>query len=265
MVAHRSEKNYIKWADLLSKIKKQLDQEIEKRNQVNEISKDKPDPILVAKRYNDENIALICALFAYGNAKLIVKFLESLDFSLLDKEENEIKKALQKHYYRFQNSDDIIAFFISLKRLKKIDSIENIFKKEYVKNSNVLEGISAVIKALQSVNTYSSKGYKFLISKPYMGAKEKSPYKRWNMYLRWMVRKDNIDMGLWSGVNTADLLIPLDTHTFKVSLALGLLKRKTYDYKAVLELTQQLKQFDDKDPIKYDFALYRMGQEKMIL
>jgi len=81
------------------------------------------------------------------------------------------------------------------------------------------------------------------------------------MYLRWMVRSDSIDLGLWSGVDKGDLLMPLDTHTFKVSLKLGLLKRKTYDLKAVIELTESLKRFDSTDPIKYDFALYRIGQE----
>jgi uncharacterized protein (TIGR02757 family) len=77
-----------------------------------------------------------------------------------------------------------------------------------------------------------------------------------------MVREDNIDLGLWKSVNKADLLLPLDTHTFSVSHSLGLLKRKTYDLKAVLELTDILKSFDKSDPIKYDFALYRIGQEK---
>jgi len=79
-----------------------------------------------------------------------------------------------------------------------------------------------------------------------------------------MVRVDNLDMGLWSKIDKADLIMPLDTHTFQVSLRLGLLKRKTYDMKASLELTQRFKSFDEHDPIKYDFALYRLGQEKLM-
>jgi uncharacterized protein (TIGR02757 family) len=78
-----------------------------------------------------------------------------------------------------------------------------------------------------------------------------------------MVRKDALDMGLWSKIDKKDLIMPLDTHTFKVSQRLGLLKRKTYDMKASIELTQSLKKFDSLDPIKYDFALYRLGQEKL--
>jgi uncharacterized protein (TIGR02757 family) len=78
-----------------------------------------------------------------------------------------------------------------------------------------------------------------------------------------MVRDDNIDFGIWKKVDKKDLLIPLDTHTFNVSFNLGLLKRKTYDLKAVVELTNTLKKFDPFDPVKYDFALYRIGQEKI--
>ena len=87
--------------------------------------------------------------------------------------------------------------------------------------------------------------------------------KRWMMFLRWMVRDDNIDMGLWKSVDKADLIMPLDTHTYKVGLRLGLLKRKTYDLEAAIELTKSLKKFDKTDPLKYDFALYRIGQEKL--
>lgn len=84
------------------------------------------------------------------------------------------------------------------------------------------------------------------------------------MFLRWMVRDDNLDLGLWKKVDKKDLIIPLDTHTFKVSQKLGLLQRKTYDLKSAILLTQKLKEFDNQDPIKYDFALYRIGQEQIL-
>jgi uncharacterized protein (TIGR02757 family) len=84
------------------------------------------------------------------------------------------------------------------------------------------------------------------------------------MYLRWMVRRDAIDMGLWSGVRRSDLIIPLDTHTFHVSRTLGLLQRRSYDLQAAVELTERLRTFDPQDPVRYDFALYRLGQEKLL-
>ena len=114
-----------------------LDREVKLRDSHSELSYNRPDPLMIASKYRDETIALGCALFAYGSARQIVKFLDSLDFSLLDKSEEEIRVGLSKHYYRFQKSEDIIALFIALKRLKEIDSIENIFYNEYKKEHNL--------------------------------------------------------------------------------------------------------------------------------
>ncbi len=245
-------------------IKKKLDAEVQKRNYIGEISTQKLDPILVAYRYNDPTIALICAMFAYGNVKQIVKFLDSLDFSLLQKGDEEIEETLKNHYYRFQKSEDVIALFIALKRLSKTTTLQAVFRDAYDENKSVIDGINAIIKMLKSLYKHETQGYNFLISKVTTKTKGAGALKRWMMFLRWMVRDDNIDMGLWSKVDKADLIMPLDTHTFSVSLKLGLLKRKTYDLEAALELTQTLKTFDENDPLKYDFALYRIGQEKIL-
>ena len=249
---------------LVADVKKRLDSEVLKRNQLSEISLQKLDPIMVAHRHNDETISLICALFSYGNVKQIVKFLDSLDFSLLESSEKEIEETLKNHYYRFQTSEDVIALFIALKRLKEETTLQVIFKSGYAKENSVIDGINELIKMMQQIYPYSSRGYDFLISKVTTKTKGAGALKRWMMYLRWMVRDDNIDMGLWSGVDTKDLIIPLDTHTFKVSQKLGLLTRKTYDLQAAIEITCKLKEFDINDPLKYDFALYRIGQEKLL-
>ncbi|WP_457743258.1 TIGR02757 family protein, partial [Sulfurimonas sp.] len=176
----------------------------------------------------------------------------------------EIKKNLQNHYYRFQKSEDIVALFIALKRLNAVTTIETLFVEAYRPKRSILDGLNAVILKLTSLYPHTSRGYTFLLSNVTKKRKGAGALKRWMMYLRWMVRKDNIDMGLWSGVNKADLIMPLDTHTFKVGLRLGLLKRKTYDLEAAFELTNTLKTFDKNDPLKYDFALYRLGQEKIL-
>ena len=245
-------------------IKKRLDAEVEKRNTTTEVSVDKLDPILIAKRYQNPTISLICALFAYGNVKQIVKFLDSLDFSLLKKSDDEIKEALKNHYYRFQKSEDVIAIFIVLKRLEQNSSLEDIFKLGYKKQNSVIDGVHEIIRTLQELYPHSSQGYNFLLGRITQKTKGAGALKRWMMFLRWMVRDDNIDMGLWSSVDKADLIMPLDTHTFNVGLKLGLLDRKTYDLQAAIELTESLKRFDKNDPLKYDFALYRLGQEKLI-
>jgi uncharacterized protein (TIGR02757 family) len=255
----------------MDNIKQLLDKELKYRDTIVELSYDKPDPLMVAKKYQDEYISLICALFAYGNAHQIVKFLDSLDFDLLDQSEDKIKKGLTKYYYRFQNSNDIIAIFIAICRLKKEFSLEEIFKIGYDKNSDVLEGIESIITHILNIYDYKSNGYKFLVGKELKKDKNNqiklignSPYKRYNMFLRWMVRYDNLDMGLWKYIDKKDLILPLDTHTFKVSQKLGLLTRKTYDLKSAILITEKLKEFDCNDPIKYDFAIYRLGQEKII-
>ena len=242
-------------------IKARLDAEVSKRNRCDEVNSEKLDPIIVAKRYNDANIALICALFSYGNVAQIVKFLDSLDFSLLQKSDEEIQNALQNHYYRFQKSEDIIALFIALKRLNAVTTLEDVFVESYAPKRSVIDGLNAVIIRLRELYPHNSRGYTFLLGNVTSKRKGAGALKRWMMFLRWVVRNDNIDMGLWSGVNKADLIIPLDTHTFNVGLRLGLLKRKTYDLEAAFELTQTLKGFDGEDPLKYDFALYRLGQE----
>jgi uncharacterized protein (TIGR02757 family) len=246
----------------LISLKSILDEEVQKRNDLKELSYDKPDPLLVASRHRDESVALICALFGYGNASQIVKFLDSLDFTLLDQSEERICSALERHYYRFQKSDDVIALFIALKRLKEVDSIENIFYAGYRKEENILDGLWSFIETLHSLYPRHSQGYRFLIGSIPKKVNSAGTYKRYMMFLRWMVRSDHLDMGLWTKIEKRDLIMPLDTHTFQVSRRLGLLERKSYDMKAALELTEQLRIFDPEDPVKYDFALYRLGQEK---
>lgn len=254
------------------KIKELLDKEILCRNCVDELSYEKPDPLLVASRFDDEYKILLCALFAYGKASLIVKFLDSLDFSLLESSEEKIDKELDKFYYRFQNAQDVKTIFKTFRKMKQENSLEEIFLKAYNKENNVLEGLDFLIETIYKYsNNYTSQGFTFLVSNRLKRDSKKeikelgnAPYKRWHMFFRWMVREDNLDLGLWKGVDKKDLILPLDTHTFKVSQKLGLLTRKTYDLKSALLITQKLKEFDINDPIKYDFALYRIGQEKKL-
>jgi uncharacterized protein (TIGR02757 family) len=241
-------------------IKNLLEKEIKSKNYY-EVSENNPDPILIAQKYKDEKISLICSLFAYGKANLIVKFLNTIDFNILNETEKEILKYIN-YYYRFQNVEDVRQFFITIKR---VENLENIFLKGYKKDNFVIDGIDEIIKEFYEINSYNSKGYRFLIGNRYKGkTKGSSPYKRWNMFLRWMVRDSDIDFGLWQNVDKKDLIIPLDTHTFNVSRKLGLLKRKTYDLESAIQLTNRLKEFDKFDPVKYDFAIYRLGQNEKL-
>jgi len=234
-------------------IKQKLDTLIEKG--IYEVNEKKLDPVLIAHKYKNEYAALTAALFAYGNVRAILKFLNRLDLSF---ENITFSKNL---YYRFQNAKDVYEFLKTLSVMKKEYSLNELFLKGYKKENSPIDGIREIIKTIYSVSNYNSKGFEFLTGKiPPKKTKGVSPYKRWNMFIRWMVRDEYPDLGLWKGVDKKDLIIPLDTHTHKVSLKLGLLKRKTYDLQAALELTDKLREFDPDDPVKYDFALYRIGQ-----
>lgn len=220
------------------------------------INEDLPDPLGIARRFQSDKIALFCALFAYGNVRSILRFLNSCNLSALGNLQSCDSVPCTSRVYRFQNNAEIQCFFEALLGL---ESLQEIFLQGYRRDS-VLGGIRALQSALYARVGEATEGLKFLL-----GAMDSaSPLKRWNLFLRWMVRKDCVDLGIWEKVNKSDLLLPLDTHTFRITRRLGLLKRKTYDFKAVLEITNQLKEFDAKDPIKYDFALYRIGQLGLI-
>ena len=145
--------------------------------------------------------------------------------------------------------------------LKAKDSCES--KCESIE-SPTIHGINAMIDALfgalQKNGANLTQGLRFLIGQKATNPRTSSPLKRWNLFLRWVVRKDNIELGL----DKADLILPLDTHTFRLSKKLNLLQSKTYNLHSALEITRNLARFCAEDPVKYDFALYRLGQEKLL-
>lgn len=243
-------------------IKSYLDAEVEARNCSDELCEERPDPLMIARQSRDEHHSLTCALFAYGNVKAIVTFLSPLEQDLIDADEAELRRRLEGKYYRFQSNEDIIQWFITLRALKASGGAEKVFMDGY--KDGFISGLNSLITMIYDLNPYRSKGYEFLITKPIDSIAKASAMKRWMMYLRWMVRSNELDMGLWGGVEKSDLIMPLDTHTFNVSRSLGLLKRTQCDLRSAIELTETLKAFDPHDPLKYDFALYRIGQEKIL-
>ena len=122
-------------------VKKLLDAEVAKRDNIYELSSEAtPDPIWVARRYQDEFISLVCALFAYGNTRAIVKYLNGLDMSALDFDDEKEFENFTCRAYRFQTSLDVKEFLISLNRIKKEVSLNELFLKGYRKNSQVIDG-----------------------------------------------------------------------------------------------------------------------------
>ena len=234
----------------------------------------KSDPIKFIHKYKEkEDIELagfISSLFADGNRKLFIKKLDDLfirtDNDLLGYIKNGDFKNLKGFEYRFSKDYDIIPIFEILHELyTKSNGLEELFKygfDTFPRNNTKDEKYD---KFLQVVVDYfytrapknAGQGFYHMIPNPKNGG----AMKRMNMFLRWLVRKSSVDVGIWNFMKPSDLYIPLDVHVARISRNMGLLKRKSNDYKAVLELTQKLKDFCPEDPIKYDFAMFAYGIE----
>ena len=224
----------------------------------------KDDPIQFPHRFKGKNdieiSALISALFAFGKREA---FIQKLDF-LFDVMQNEPynficafdnkNENLKNFVYRFVKGIDIICFLGSLNKLYCFDksSIGELFFEGREKN-NMLEYASNYFYSC--LNCKPELGFCHLFARPQNGG----AMKRMNMFLRWMVRKGPVDLGIWDFIKPSELLIPLDVHVGNVSRSLGLLERNANDYKSVLELTKKLREFDSSDPVKYDFALFGAG------
>ena len=155
--------------------------------------------------------------------------------------------------HRFVGPENITALLLGVRAvLRKYGSIEGAFKKGFEKRRDVVDGLEALRKEL--VLGGGDPG--FLVSEPRKG----STCKRQLMFLRWMVRDDGIDLGLWRCMRPDELLVPLDTHVHRVSILLGLLPKKApKNLKSSKLLTEQLKAFDPVDPVRFDFALAHIG------
>lgn len=237
------------------------------------------DPIRFPHRYTDpkdqEIMGFVAAMMAQGRRTKIVENLEKIE-TLMDKKpyeyivnfeyEKELEKFKDFSHFAYRNilGEEIICIFHLIKQvLQKYGSLKALFlegldpkNQKNVKEAlihftdvifsqtpppNMLEGISGKIKAL--------------LPSPARG----SACKRLNMMLRWFVRKDDVDLGIWTEVPASMVLIPLDFHVSKLSRELGLTSRKQDDWKTAEEITERLKEFDPKDPSKYDFAIFGMG------
>ena len=223
------------------------------------------DPIQIPHRYKDkediEIVAFISALFAYGSRKVFIPKLDEL-FSKMGKKPLEYIRNgefsnLINFNYRFAKENDVIEILKILSKLyNSNETIQTLFRYGYEQKSDIKSMLQVVTDYFYLNSTDNvGEGFYFMLANP----KNNGAMKRLNMFLRWLVRKPPVDFGLWDFIPTSELLIPLDTHVAKISREMNLLTRKSNDFKAVLELTDKLKQFDANDPTKYDFAIYAKG------
>jgi len=225
----------------------------------------KDDPISVPhcfeKLQDIEISGFLTALISWGNRKSIIQSAHQLmrimnyqpyDFILNYSRTDD--KFLKKFYYRTFQPSDTLFFVRALSRYyQQYKSLEEVFFQK-----PIVEGIQHLREVLLQT-PHQKRSAKHLPD-----VRKGSAAKRINMFLRWMVRKDCIDFGLWKNISTSELLIPLDIHTARTSYYLGLLKNTNSNLKNVLQLTEILKTLDNQDPVKYDFALFGMSRYEKI-
>lgn len=233
------------------------------------------DPVEFLHRYEKpediEASGFIASCLAYGKVevfKLVIdKILAAMGgspYSFLMEFDVRRHKGIIGFKYRFNEAEDILCLvFMMHKILFRYSSIEKAFMKHYRGDDlNTGKAITGLINEMLSINTAPVYGKNIrppglvqLMSSPAKG----SACKRINLFLRWMARDKDIDLGIWKGVPKNKLIIPLDAHIARISRCLGLSRRTTSDWKTAVGITEALKIFDAGDPLKYDFALCHHG------
>lgn len=249
-------------------LKSFLDLKVEQFNQADFISSDPISiPHLFTKKQDIEISGLFAAVFAWGLRKTIINkskdLLNRMDNAPYDFILNHSEKELQQlagFKHRTFNETDLLYFVEFLKHYyKKNKSLETAFSQGISSNDpDITKGLISFNRKFFSLEYVPQRSRKH-IPDPL----KNSSCKRINMYLRWMVRKDNkgVDFGIWKNIKPSQLLCPFDVHVSRVSQKLGLINKDIKGFKATLELTRQLRLLDSDDPVKYDFALFGMGVE----
>lgn len=232
-----------------------------------------PDPLEFPHRFSNEKeielVAFICSIFAFGSVSLIGKVLEEvfgiMKWKPLDyvrhSSESEIARDFKGTTHRFYTSEDIVLLVKILSGIyAKGETLRSLFQRGNVEGG-IKEAISEFHKYFLSEAEKKkglTNGARFMFPLPEKG----SACKRINLFLRWMVRKDELDFGFWNFIMPSELIIPVDTHIARIARELKLTKLKNVSWKMAEEITENLRKYDKNDPIKYDFALCHIGIRK---
>ncbi|MEM5948790.1 TIGR02757 family protein [Spirochaetia bacterium 38H-sp] len=224
------------------------------------------DPAMWIYRFSDrgdmERAGFYASSLALGNVKSMNKFLFSF-FSALPKpmslcgalSYDEILCRIDGLYYRFFDSRMLASLVFATEAMyKRYGSLELWFKHHLCHVSDMRLVLSSMSRELRE-NMPVDVG--IMLPLP----ESKGTWKRLLLYLRWMIRRDNIDLGLWEGVSPSVLYVPLDVHMQRLCRSAGFLKRKSNDFKAVSEVTDFFRNLCPDDPVRYDFALTRLGMK----
>lgn len=225
-----------------------------------------PDPLEFLYRYDTpadrELVALITSSLAFGKVEQILKASETVLSELGPHPTATLKKMTKQQLtrkfrgfkYRFVTGQNVVGLLAGARRIiRKHGSLEKCFC------TGISPGDETVLPAakqfLAAMDNASGGGCGYLLPKP----DGSSACKRLMLMLRWLVRKDRVDPGGWTGISPAMLIIPLDTHMQKIGQILNLTKRKSADMTTALDITNAFRKIVPTDPVRYDFALTRLG------
>lgn len=231
------------------------------------------DPLRFVYRYSNpadmEIVAFLASALAYGRVRQIQKNLTDLlrrmgksPYKFVRVFGKAQRQSLSGFKHRFTTGRDISVLLQLLRNVfEQSGSIEKHFLLGYSKDDeNILPALSRFCDSLKEKyasfhNGRVPRGLKYLLTSP----KDGSACKRLNLFLRWMVRDDEVDLGLWKSVDKAKLIVPVDVHMARLCRILGFRNRKTVSLSTALEITKSFSNIEPDDPVKYDFALTRVG------
>ena len=254
-------------------IKQLLDQKVKQYNHIDFIEKDPISiPHLYTKQQDIEIAAFFAAIFAWGNRTTIIQkskeLLERMDNAPFEyctqHQAKDLKKLLGFAHRTFNDRDLLycIAFF------KHHYANQKSLETAFFTDQHSRKKVKTVAAGLVNFKNYffSLEDAPYRTKKHIASPENGSTCKRLNMFLRWMVRKDQhgVDFGLWKTISPADLIIPIDVHVARVSRTFGLISRPQIDWLTALELTDYCRTLDASDPVKYDFALFSLGVTEKI-
>jgi len=225
-----------------------------------------PDPLESLYNYSDltdrEIVGIIASSLAYGRVGQIAKsvswVLDQMGPSPFDFLGKSSKKSLELVFsgfrHRFTTGYELASLLYGIKQvIERYGSLQKCFMQNLNKTDETI--IPALTMLVEQLKNTSNGQHNSLLPCPTKG----SALKRLNLFLRWMVRRDDVDPGGWSDVPASKLIVPLDTHMHQISLALGLTQRKQADMRTAMEITLAFTKIAPKDPVRYDFALTRFG------
>jgi uncharacterized protein (TIGR02757 family) len=238
------------------------------------------DPILLLGRYREaedlEVAGWIASAFAYGRVETIQASVGRILAELGPRPARALdgirdfrefaRDALRGFRHRFHGAEDAAVLLFAIARSRAAaGTVRSFFESEYrEEESDVGPLLSRAVARIRAFDYRPATGRRglapsspanFFFPDPASG----SACKRWNMYLRWMVRRDRLDLGLWPGIPTSRLVMPTDTHIHLVARRLRLTRRRTADWRTARQITDRLARIDPQDPVRYDYALCRLG------